>query len=96
MAWQHPPAVFTTGNVVNIGRYSMAIDSNRLLDFAGRQIMNAWTARQGRGVIPFTPLPKPLRECPVALLSTTGIARNDDRPFDQEGERRSSWWDDTA
>src|SRR5262249_67097 len=40
------------------------------------------------------PLPKPLRECTVALVSTAGIARNDDRPFDQEGERRNPWWGD--
>ncbi|MGE5836653.1 MAG: glycine/sarcosine/betaine reductase selenoprotein B family protein, partial [Acidobacteriota bacterium] len=46
------------------------------------------------GVIPFTPLRKPLAECSVALVSTAGIARNDDRPFDQEGERRNPWWGD--
>lgn len=42
----------------------------------------------------FTPLAKPLRECTVALLSTAGVARKDDRPFDQEGERRNPWWGD--
>ena len=66
----------------------MAIDSYRFLDFATRQIMKAWAARQEPGVVPFTPLAKPLRECTVALISTAGIARNDDRPFDQDGERR--------
>lgn len=72
----------------------MAIDSYRFLDFASRQVMKAWAARQEPGVIPFTPLAKPLRECTVALLSTAGIARNDDKPFDQEGERRNPWWGD--
>jgi D-proline reductase (dithiol) PrdB len=72
----------------------MAIDSYRFLDFASRQVMKAWAARQEPGVIPFTPLVKPLRECTVALLSTAGIARNDDTPFDQEGERRNPWWGD--
>jgi D-proline reductase (dithiol) PrdB len=72
----------------------MAIDSYRYVDFATRQIMRAWAARQEPGEIPFTPLRKPLRECTVALLSTAGIARNDDRPFDQEGERRDPWWGD--
>jgi hypothetical protein len=38
----------------------MAIDSYRFLDFATRQIMKAWAARQEPGVIPFTPLAKPL------------------------------------
>lgn len=82
----------------------MPIDSYRFLDFASRQVMKAWTARaetarteaargQG-GAIPFTPLAKPLRACTVALLTTAGVTRNDDRPFDQEGERRNPWWGD--
>lgn len=72
------------------------IDSYRFLDFASRQIMKSWAARQEPGVIPFTPLAKPLRECVVALVSTAGIARNDDLPFDQEGERRNPWWGDPS
>lgn len=74
----------------------MSIDSYRFLDFASRQVMKAWAARETPGVIPFTPLTKPLRECTVALISTAGIARNDDRPFDQEGERRDPWWGDPS
>ena len=74
----------------------MAIDSYRFVDFATRQIMKAWAARQEPGEIPFTPLAKPLHECTVALVSTAGIARNDDRPFDQEGERRDPWWGDPS
>jgi D-proline reductase (dithiol) PrdB len=74
----------------------MSIDSYRFLDFASRQVMKAWAARQERGVIPFTPLPKPLSECTVALVSTAGIARNDDQPFDQERERRDPWWGDPS
>jgi D-proline reductase (dithiol) PrdB len=72
----------------------MTIDSYRYLNFASRQVMKAWAARQEAGVIPFTPLRKPLSECAVALLSTAGIALRDDRPFDQEGERRNPWWGD--
>ena len=72
----------------------MAIDSYRFVDFATRQIMKALAARQEPGEIPFTPLPKPLSQCTVALVSTAGVARNDDRPFDQEGERRNPWWGD--
>ena len=74
----------------------MSIDSYRFLDFASRQVMKAWAARQERSVIPFTPLAKPLRECTIALVSTAGIARNDDRPFDQERERRDPWWGDPS
>lgn len=74
----------------------MAIDSYRFLDFASRQVMRAWADRQEPGGIPFTPLVKPLNECTVALISTAGIARNDDRPFDQEGELRNPWWGDPS
>src|SRR6185503_16374240 len=74
----------------------MAIDSYRFVDYATRKIMQAWAARQEPGTIPFTPLAKPLRECTVALISTAGIARNDDVPFDQEGERRNPWWGDPS
>ena len=74
----------------------MSIDSYRFLDFASRQVMKAWAARQEPGVIPFTPLRKPLGECSIALVSTAGIARNDDRPFDQERERRDPWWGDPS
>ena len=74
----------------------MAIDSYRFLDFATRQVMKAWAARQEPGVIHFTLLAKSLRECTVALVSTAGVARNDDRPFDQDGERRDPWWGDPS
>jgi len=74
----------------------MAIDSYRFVDYATRKIMQAWAARQELGTIPFTPLAKPLRECTVALISTAGIARKDDPPFDQDGERRNPWWGDPS
>jgi Glycine/sarcosine/betaine reductase selenoprotein B (GRDB) len=74
----------------------MSIDSYRFLDFASRQVMQAWAAREQPGVIPFTPLAKLLADCTVALVSTAGIARNDDRPFDQAGERRNPWWGDPS
>ena len=74
----------------------MSIDSYRFLDFASRQVMKAWAARQERGVIPFTPLAKPLSESTIALVSTAGIARTDDRPFDQQRERRDPWWGDPS
>lgn len=52
----------------------MTIDSYRFLDFASRQIMKAWAVRETHKAIPFTPLPKPLQECTVALVSTAGVA----------------------
>ena len=78
------------------GFHAMAIDSYRFLDFATRQIMKAWAGRQEPGVIPFTPLSRPLHECTVALISTAGVACRDDRPFDQDGERRNPWWGDPS
>jgi D-proline reductase (dithiol) PrdB len=75
---------------------TVSIDSYRFLDFASRQVMKAWAARQKPGVIPFTPLSKPLGECTIALVSTAGVARNDDQPFDQEREKRDPWWGDPS
>jgi hypothetical protein len=74
----------------------MSIDSYRFLDFASRQVMKAWAARQKPEVIPFTPMMKPLAECTIALVSTAGIARNDDVPFDRDGERCDPWWGDPS
>jgi D-proline reductase (dithiol) PrdB len=37
-----------------------------------------------------------LSQCTIALVSTAGIARNDDRPFDQEHERCDPWWGDPS
>jgi hypothetical protein len=53
----------------------MSIDSYRFLDFATRQVMKAWAARQQPGVIPFTTFTKQLSECTVALVSTAAIAQ---------------------
>ena len=71
----------------------MAIDSYRFLDFATRQIIKAWVTREARErrPIPWTPMAKRLAECTVALITTAGVARNDDVPFDQESERRNPW-----
>ncbi len=74
----------------------MAIDSYRFLDFATRQIIKAWAKReaQEKRPIPWMPMAKPLAECAVALLTTAGVARRDDIPFDQERERQNPWWGD--
>jgi len=74
----------------------MAIDSYRYLDFATRQIIKAWVEREARETrsIPWAPMAKPLAESTVALVATAGVARTDDTPFDQEGERRNPWWGD--
>lgn len=78
------------------GRVRIVMDSYRFLDFASRQVMKAWAAREHAGDIPFAPVGKPLRACTISLVSTAGIARLDDRPFDQERERRNPWWGDPS
>lgn len=74
------------------------IDSYRFLDFATRKIIKAWAGRDARVVrsIPWTPMAKPLCESTVALVTTAGVARKDDVPFDQERERRNPWWGDPS
>jgi hypothetical protein len=58
--------------------------------------MKALAAQLEPGVIPFTPPAKALPECIVALISAACIAREDDRPLDQESERHNPWWGDPA
>ncbi len=65
-------------------------------DALTRQIIRSWRSREPHRDPVFTRLGKPLRECKVALLSTAGLARTDDRPFDQEGERKDPWWGDPS
>jgi len=74
----------------------MTIDSYRFLDFASRQVIKAWVSREAENTrpIPWAPMPRPLAECTIALVSTAGVARRDDTPFDEEGERRNPWWGD--
>jgi len=75
----------------------MAIDGFRFLDRASRQTMRAWQASEPAPAdIPWTSLGKPLSEARVALISSAGLARLDDTPFDQEGERRNPWWGDPS
>lgn len=74
------------------------IDSYRFLDFTTRSIIKAWTKRDARvkPTIPWTPMKKPLDQSKVALVSTAGIARKDDIPFDQKREYENPWWGDPS
>jgi D-proline reductase (dithiol) PrdB len=78
------------------GGANVSIDPYRFLDFASRQIIKAWVAREAAQPrsIPWTPLARPLAESTVALIATAGVARRADPPFDEEGERRDPWWGD--
>lgn len=74
----------------------MAIDAYRFLDFATRQIIKAWVEREAASTrpIPWTPMARPLADSTVALVSTAGVVRRGDVPFDEERERRDPWWGD--
>jgi D-proline reductase (dithiol) PrdB len=73
------------------------VDHNLYLDFLTRKLMRAWTEREETPpTIPWTPLGKPLAEATVAFVSSAGVARLGDAPFDQDHERRDPWWGDPS
>ncbi len=72
------------------------VNSFRYVDFTTRKVMQAWIAREPRRAVPWTPLAKPLSEARLAIISSAGVARKDDRPFDSDGERRNPWWGDPS
>ncbi len=78
-----------------VTRPIMSVDGFRFLDGATRRVMRAWLDREPvPESVPWAPLEKPLAEARVALISSAGISRLDDTPFDQERERRNPWWGD--
>ena len=72
------------------------MDSFKFLDFATRKVMQAWTNREPVRPPVWTPLEKPLAAARIALISSAGIARHDQPPFDRDGERRNPWWGDPS
>ncbi len=74
----------------------MTVDSFRFIDAFSRRVLRAWIARERSGPIPWTALGKPLAEARIAAVTSAAIARRDDAPFDQEGERRDPWWGDPS
>jgi D-proline reductase (dithiol) PrdB len=47
-----------------------------------------------KGPIPWTPLEKPLAQSKVALVTSAGISRPPDPPFNMEREKREPYWGD--
>jgi len=74
----------------------MAVDSYRYVDLGSRTVMRAWVAREPVREIPWTPLALPVAQARLALVTSAGVSRLDDQPFDQEGERRNPWWGDPS
>ena len=72
------------------------VRSHPFVDGPTRKLVRSWIEREPAHPIPWTPLAKPLSACRVALVSSAGIARHDQRPFDQELERRDPWWSDQS
>jgi len=70
------------------------VDSYRYLNPASRAIVKTMIALSPRDRLPWTPLPRPLSEATVALVSTAGLSMLADSPFDAEGERQNPWWGD--
>jgi D-proline reductase (dithiol) PrdB len=59
----------------------------------------AWTRRsipEGdfEGFVPWTPLPKPLHQAAIALVTSAGISLKSDPPFDMEREKKEPLWGD--
>jgi D-proline reductase (dithiol) PrdB len=72
------------------------VGAHPFVDGPTRKLVRSWIEREPAHDVPWTPLPKPLGECRVALVSSAGIARHDQAPFDQERERRDPWWSDQS
>lgn len=70
------------------------VDSYRFISGITRRMIKQWVRQEPPRPIPWTPLPKPLSECCVAMLSSAGIALATDEPFNQQGERDNPWWGD--
>lgn len=72
------------------------VDSYRFLDGITKRVVKSWVGLGRPADIPWTPLPKPLSECTVAMLTSGGIALKTDRPFDQIMERQDPWGSDPS
>lgn len=49
-----------------------------------------------QGSIPWMPLSKPLKDCTVSLVTSSGISLKSDPPFDMEREKREPLWGDRS
>lgn len=53
-------------------------------------------AEDYKGEIPWTPLSKPLKDCTIAMVTSSGISLKSDPPFDMEREKREPLWGDRS
>ncbi|MBS1248805.1 MAG: D-proline reductase subunit gamma [Chloroflexi bacterium] len=71
------------------------VDSYRFTSRATKRVLKSWVKLETLRPIPWTPLPKPLPECTVALVSSGGIALEEE-PFDQAMEWENPWRGDPS
>jgi D-proline reductase (dithiol) PrdB len=69
---------------------------SKYVDPITQRVVEAWMQREPSREPVFSRPPRELARCRVALLSTAGLALNDDRGFDQAGEERDPWWGDPS
>lgn len=84
------------GQSADPGELARRVRSHSFVDGPTRKLVRSWIEREPAHQIPWTALAKPLGACRVALVSSAGIARHDQCPFDQERERRDPWWGDQS
>lgn len=72
------------------------VDSYRFISGITKRMIKSWINLEEPRPIPWTPLPRPMSQCTVALISSAGVALDTDKPFDQEGERQNPWWGDPS
>jgi D-proline reductase (dithiol) PrdB len=84
------------GQPADYRELAKGVRSHPFVDGPTRKLVRSWIEREPAHQIPWTPLAKPLSACRVALVSSAGIARHDQRPFDQQLERRDPWWSDQS
>ncbi|MFA5889852.1 MAG: glycine/sarcosine/betaine reductase selenoprotein B family protein [Actinomycetota bacterium] len=74
----------------------MSVDSYRFLPRSLAAFFQAAPVARP-GIIPFSPLSKPLADCSVALVTTAGLHLRDEQPpFDLDRERREPAWGDPS
>ncbi|HET7244998.1 MAG TPA: glycine/sarcosine/betaine reductase selenoprotein B family protein [Streptosporangiaceae bacterium] len=84
------------GQPADYGDLAKQVRSHAFVDGPTRKLVRSWIQREPAHQIPWTRLAKPLSACRVALVSSAGIARHDQAPFNQELERRDPWWSDQS
>jgi D-proline reductase (dithiol) PrdB len=84
------------GQPADHGDLARRVRPRPFVDGPTRKLVRAWIEHEPAHPIPWTAVAKPLSACRVALVSSAGIARHDQCPFDQALERRDPWWSDQS